>query len=86
MTAPELRPYQRETIDAVIAARRRGVRRMVVCLPTGAGKTVIFSRLARLATRQVLECSGQLMRFAKESGTAVIVVGHVTKGGGIAGP
>jgi DNA repair protein RadA/Sms len=26
------------------------------------------------------------MRFAKESGTAVIVVGHVTKGGGIAGP
>ena len=27
---------------------------MVVCLPTGAGKTVIFSQLARLATRQVL--------------------------------
>ena len=26
------------------------------------------------------------MRFAKESGTAVVVVGHVTKGGGIAGP
>jgi DNA repair protein RadA/Sms len=35
---------------------------------------------------QVRECSGQLMRFAKETGTAVIVVGHVTKGGGIAGP
>ncbi len=27
---------------------------MAVCLPTGAGKTVIFSHLARLATRQVL--------------------------------
>jgi ATP-dependent helicase IRC3 len=54
MTAPALRPYQREAIDAVIAARQRGVRRMVVCLPTGAGKTVIFSHLARLATRQVL--------------------------------
>jgi ATP-dependent helicase IRC3 len=27
---------------------------MVVCLPTGAGKTVIFSQLARLARRQVL--------------------------------
>jgi DNA repair protein RadA/Sms len=26
------------------------------------------------------------MRFAKESGTATFVVGHVTKGGGIAGP
>jgi DNA repair protein RadA/Sms len=35
---------------------------------------------------QVRECSGQLMRFAKDSGTSVIVVGHVTKGGGIAGP
>ena len=35
---------------------------------------------------QVRECSGALMRFAKETGIAVIVVGHVTKGGGIAGP
>ena len=52
--APTLRPYQREAIEAVIAARRRGIRRMVVCLPTGAGKTVIFSELARLARKQVL--------------------------------
>ena len=35
---------------------------------------------------QVRECSGSLMRFAKETGTSVIVVGHVTKGGAIAGP
>ena len=35
---------------------------------------------------QVRECAGLLMRFAKESGVAVIVVGHVTKGGAIAGP
>jgi ATP-dependent helicase IRC3 len=49
-----LRPYQRETIDAVLAARRAGVRRMLVCLPTGSGKTVIFSELARLARRGVL--------------------------------
>lgn len=54
MAAPLLRAYQREAIDAVLAARRGGTRRMVVCLPTGAGKTVIFSHLARLATRQVL--------------------------------
>lgn len=49
-----LRPYQREAIDSVLNARRQGVRRMVVCLPTGAGKTVIFSELARLARKQVL--------------------------------
>jgi DNA repair protein RadA/Sms len=35
---------------------------------------------------QVRECAARLMRFAKESGVTVFVVGHVTKGGGIAGP
>jgi ATP-dependent helicase IRC3 len=49
-----LRPYQREAVEAVLAARRGGTRRMLVSLPTGAGKTVIFSELARMARRQVL--------------------------------
>jgi DNA repair protein RadA/Sms len=35
---------------------------------------------------QVRECAARLMRFAKETGPAVLLVGHVTKGGGIAGP
>lgn len=35
---------------------------------------------------QVRECAARLMRFAKERGVAVFVIGHVTKGGGIAGP
>ncbi len=35
---------------------------------------------------QVRECAALLMRFAKETDTAVFAVGHVTKGGGIAGP
>jgi len=35
---------------------------------------------------QVRECAARLMRFAKEAGPAVCLVGHVTKGGGIAGP
>jgi DNA repair protein RadA/Sms len=35
---------------------------------------------------QVRECAARLLRFAKESGTAVLLVGHVTRGGGIAGP
>jgi superfamily II DNA or RNA helicase len=52
--APLLRPYQRAAVDAVLSARRGGVRRMLVCLPTGAGKTVVFAHLARLARRQVL--------------------------------
>ncbi len=35
---------------------------------------------------QVRECAARLQRFAKETGTSVFLVGHVTKGGGIAGP
>lgn len=35
---------------------------------------------------QVRECTGQLMRWAKEKGIAIIIVGHVTKAGAIAGP
>jgi len=50
----ELRDYQREAISAVIRTRKSGTRRMVVVLPTGAGKTVIFSELVRLARRPVL--------------------------------
>ncbi len=35
---------------------------------------------------QVRECAGRLVQLAKSSGTAVILVGHVTKEGALAGP
>jgi DNA repair protein RadA/Sms len=35
---------------------------------------------------QVREVAGRLMRVAKEGGTAVVLVGHVTKEGALAGP
>ncbi|AXK71991.1 DNA repair protein RadA [Lysobacter sp. TY2-98] len=35
---------------------------------------------------QVRESAARLVRYAKETGTAVFLVGHVTKEGGIAGP
>ena len=38
------------------------------------------------AVTQLRECTAALVRFAKESGTAVLIVGHVTKDGAIAGP
>jgi DNA repair protein RadA/Sms len=38
------------------------------------------------AVSQLRECTQQLVRFAKASGTAVIIIGHVTKEGTIAGP
>lgn len=35
---------------------------------------------------QVRECAAMLLRFAKESGVPVILIGHITKDGSIAGP
>ncbi|HSJ33013.1 MAG TPA: DNA repair protein RadA [Longimicrobiales bacterium] len=35
---------------------------------------------------QVRECAARLQRFAKQSGAAVFLIGHVTKGGSVAGP
>ncbi len=35
---------------------------------------------------QIRECAARLLKFAKESGTPVILVGHITKEGSLAGP
>jgi len=44
-------------------------------VPTGAG-----------AVTQLRECTAELVRFAKSGGAAIVIVGHVTKEGAIAGP
>jgi DNA repair protein RadA/Sms len=44
-------------------------------VPAGAG-----------AVTQLRECTAELVRFAKSGGAAVVIVGHVTKEGSIAGP
>ena len=35
---------------------------------------------------QIRECTSELIKFAKETGTAVFLIGHITKDGAIAGP
>lgn len=42
-----LRPYQHEAIDNTLASFSRGHKRCFIKLPTGAGKTVVFSELCR---------------------------------------
>ena len=41
----QLRPYQQEALDAITTFHDNGVSRQLVVLPTGAGKTVIFTHL-----------------------------------------
>jgi superfamily II DNA or RNA helicase len=40
-----LRPYQKEALDAIVSNADNGIFKQLVVLPTGAGKTVIFSQL-----------------------------------------
>lgn len=47
MTELKLRGYQRDAIDAVFAAWGEGIRKPAIVLPTGAGKTVVFSALVK---------------------------------------
>src|SRR5690606_41034391 len=35
---------------------------------------------------QIRECSSELIKFAKQSNTPVILIGHITKEGSICGP
>ncbi|MGA2014974.1 MAG: DEAD/DEAH box helicase [Solirubrobacteraceae bacterium] len=74
MTSPErrpaltLRPYQQEAITAVERALERGVRRPLVVLPTGTGKTACFSALIarRGGSALVLAHRDELLRQAAQ--------------------
>jgi superfamily II DNA or RNA helicase len=50
----QLRPYQQEALEAVRAAYKRKHRNVLVVMPTGTGKTVLFAEIARLAKGPVL--------------------------------
>ncbi len=42
-----LRPYQREALQSIHKAYKNGKRRVIVSLPTGTGKTVVFAHFPR---------------------------------------
>jgi DNA repair protein RadA/Sms len=65
-------------------AREEGVKLLIV-------DSIQTVQLASIGTSagavtQLKECTAQLVRFAKSSGVSVVIVGHVTKDGAIAGP
>jgi DNA repair protein RadA/Sms len=70
--------------DIVGAASAAGARALIV----DSIQTMHSERIeaAPGAVSQLRECTAQLVRFAKAGGTAVLLVGHVTKEGQIAGP
>ncbi|SAL10274.1 DNA repair protein RadA [Caballeronia sordidicola] len=83
--APDLRllaEIQLERIQATIDAERPEVA-VIDSIQT------VYSEALTSApgsVAQVRECAAQLTRIAKQTGTAIIMVGHVTKEGNLAGP
>jgi DNA repair protein RadA/Sms len=83
--APDLRllaEIQLERIQATIAEERPEVA-VIDSIQT------VYSEALTSApgsVAQVRECAAQLTRIAKQTGTAIIMVGHVTKEGNLAGP
>jgi DNA repair protein RadA/Sms len=77
-----LAEIQLEKITATLDARKPGVA-VVDSIQT------LWSEMLQSApgsVAQVRECAAQLARHAKRSGTALFIIGHVTKEGAIAGP
>jgi superfamily II DNA or RNA helicase len=45
--SPELREYQQKAVDAFMEARGRGLTRIGLSAPTGAGKTIVFAAIIK---------------------------------------
>jgi len=63
-----LREYQDDAIQAVIAAVERKISRQLILLPTGCGKTIVFSALAKRLNKRTLVIAHreELIEQAKE--------------------
>jgi DNA repair protein RadA/Sms len=83
--ASNLRVVADPDLDAVLArARDERIRLLIV-------DSIQTVQLAAVGTSagavtQLRECTAQLVRFAKAENVSVVIVGHVTKDGAIAGP
>ncbi len=85
LNAGSLRLLTETDVDRIIDVARRQQAKLLV---VDSIQTVYCaeSQSAPGSVSQVRESAARLVRFAKQSGTAVYLVGHVTKEGALAGP
>ena len=83
--ASELAVVTENDLEAILAL---ATERKVSLLVVDSIQTVSLASIQTSAgaVGQLRECTAALVRFAKSSGTAVMLIGHVTKEGTIAGP
>lgn len=85
VSAPGLRVVADTDLEAAMSAARDSKVRLLVV------DSIQTVQLASVGTpsgaiTQLKECTAQLVRFAKTTGISVVIIGHVTKDGAIAGP
>ncbi len=85
LAAPRMKLLAETNVEAIIAQARLETPRVLVI---DSIQTVYLPHLAQApgSVAQVREAAAALVRFAKESDTALFLVGHVTKEGQLAGP
>ena len=81
LSAPHLRLLSDNSLESILALSQEQQAQLLLVdsiqtMQTSAAESSPGSAL------QLRECTAALVRFAKQSGTAVIIVGHVTKDGG----
>jgi superfamily II DNA or RNA helicase len=77
----KLRPYQEDAVQAVRNSIKAKKARIVLCAPTGAGKTFIFSYISKMAmdkNSRVLICTDRV-ELLKQSGGALCMMGMEPK-------
>ena len=85
ISSPDLHIFSETSLEAVMDVIDRSQPR-VIAVDSIQTMHTRFVDVAPGSISQVRECASRLMRAAKETGTGVFIVGHVTKEGAIAGP
>lgn len=67
----KLRPYQQEAKDAIFSEWEDGIKKTLLVLPTGCGKTIVFAMVAEECVRQgnrvlILAHRGELLDQAAD--------------------
>lgn len=85
LPADHLRLMAETSIENILATARKETPRVMV---VDSIQTVYSETLTAApgGVSQVRECAAALVRYAKQTGTALFLVGHVTKEGALAGP
>lgn len=71
MGAMTLRPYQAEASESVLAKWKDGIQKLLVVIPTGAGKTIVFCKIAETVVTEgarvlILAHRGELLDQAAD--------------------